>query len=148
MQVCLGGFEDAGKTQPVGVWVFLRGDLQGGASLRLTGNRLLDFRAMKIEGPDEYNGGVLVKNPKPRYIVILNHKQVPLTAYGKWLLKHPPKKLPKKSYTLKPSVVYQYAVPINLSCQYDMSQGGIYHVRVELAHPKIWSNWINIKVPQ
>ncbi len=117
-------------------------------TVRLTGNPFVDFRRVLVEGPDGYNGDELVKKPKPHYIPIPDHQQVPLTAYGKWLLKHPPKKLPAKLYTLKPGVVYKYAVPINLSCQYDMSLAGTYRVRVELAHPKIWSNWIKVKVPQ
>ncbi|MGC8561378.1 MAG: hypothetical protein ACP5O1_11950 [Phycisphaerae bacterium] len=88
---------------------------------------------------------------KPRLaagVRVASRVPTPLTAYGRWLLKHPPKRLPEKNYKLKPGVVYQYAVPINLSCQYDMSQGGTYRVRVELAHPKIWSNWIKVKVSQ
>ncbi|MGC9261887.1 MAG: hypothetical protein ACP5I8_17665, partial [Phycisphaerae bacterium] len=109
--------------------------------------RLLDLRAIQVEGPDGYNGDELVKSPKPHYIPIPNHQQVPLTAYGKWLLKHPPKGLKAKRFTLKSGVVYKYAVPINLSCQFDMSLSGVYHVRVELAHPKVWSNWMDVEVP-
>ena len=31
---------------------------------------------------------------------------------------------------------------------YDMSLGGVYRVRVELAHTHIWSPWANVKAPQ
>ncbi len=115
-------------------------------TLRLTGDPQLDFKAVQVHEPGGYVRGIRVQSPKPHWVY--PKLPPPLTAYGKWLLKHPPKKLPEKSYTLKPGVVYQYAVPINLSCQYDMSLAGTYRVRVELAHPKIWSNWIKVKVPQ
>ena len=115
-------------------------------ALRLAGDPQLDFRAVRVHEPGEYVRGTRVQLPKPHWV--FPKLPPPLTAYGKWLLKHPPKKLPAKLYTLKPGVVYKYAVPINLSCQYDMSLAGTYRVRVELAHPKIWSNWIKVKVPQ
>jgi hypothetical protein len=147
VQVRLFAMVHAGKARPSSVWVYIRGDKSQREKLELTGNRLLDFRAIQVEGPDGYNGEELVPKPKPHYIPKPNHQQVPLTAYGRWLVKHPPKKLPEKTYDLKPGVVYKYVVPINLSCQYDMSLAGVYHVRVELAHPKIWSNWATVKVP-
>ena len=147
MQVRLLSVAQAEKAQPEAVWVYILGDRSQREKLALTGNRLLGFNAIQVEGPDGYNGDELVSKPKPHYIPIPNHEQVPLTAYGKWLVKHPPKKLPEKTYDLKPGVVYKYAVPINLSCQYDMSLRGKYHVRIELAHPKIWSNWVTVKVP-
>lgn len=36
---------------------------------------------------------------------------------------------------------------INLSSQFDASISGVYHVRIELAHPKVWSNWRDVDVP-
>ncbi len=147
IQVRLVGLTHAGKAHPVGVWACLRGRGNGGKNVELTGNRLLDLGVIQVEGPDGYNGDELVKSPKPHYIPIPNHQQVPLTAYGEWLRKHPPKELKAKRFTLEPGVVYKYAEPINLSCQYDMSLPGVYRVRVELAHTHIWSPWVNITVP-
>ncbi len=115
--------------------------------IRLSGDALVDIRAVQVVGPDGVAGDRLVSEPKPHHAPIPNWKPAPHTAYGEWLQMHPPKKLPGKTYDLKPGVVYKYAVPINLSCQYDMSLAGVYHVRVELAHPKIWSNWVTVKVP-
>jgi len=147
LQVYLTQLASAGKTGPTGVRIYLR---DGGRKTRmvgLTGDRRLDIKAIEVDGPDGYNGDELVKKPKPHYIPIPNHQQAPLTAYGRWLLKHPPKKLPEKSCTLKPGEVYKYAVPINLSCQFDMSLSGVYHVRIELAHQRVWSNWLEVDVP-
>ena len=116
--------------------------------VRLTGDPLLDFARIDISGPS-YTGQIAVaKKPKPHSEPIPNWKKVPLTTYGKWLAKHPVKGLKWKTYALKPGVVYKYAVPINLSCQYDMSLPGVYHVRVELANPHIWSPWMDVTVPQ
>ncbi len=147
VQVRIFGLAHGGKTQPVGVWVYLRGGGLGKETAELTGNRLSDLQAIQVNGPDGHNGVELVKKPKPHYILILNHHQVALTAYGKWLLRHPPRGLPAKRFILKPGVAYKYAVPINLACQFDMSLSGVYHIRIELAHPRVWSNWVYIKVP-
>ena len=147
IQLRISGFTFAGKTQAEGVWVFLRGGGRNGKNVELTGNRLVDLAAIQVEGPDGYNGDELVKKPKPHYIPMPNHQQVPFTAYGKWLLTHAPKALQEKRFTLKPGVVYKYAVPINLSCQFDMSLSGVYRVRIELAHPRVWSNWARLTVP-
>lgn len=131
---------------PITVRAFLEHNGHGPMALRLTGDPQLDFRAVQIHEPGWYVRGTRVLLPKPHWV--FPKLPPPLTAYGRWLLKHPPKKLPEKNYTLKPGVVYQYAVPINLSCQYEMSLAGVYRVRVELTHPEIWSNWIKVKVPQ
>ena len=146
LQLVLKPVRGAGVSAPVATMVFLRVGRRR-AFVKSTGRAALDFRVLQVEGPDGYNGDELVKKPAPHYIPIPNHKQVPSTTYGKWLRNHLPKRLPAKRYTLKPGVVYKYAVPINLSCQFDMSLRGTYHVRVELAHPKVWSDWIKIKVP-
>jgi hypothetical protein len=130
---------------PITVRAFLEYNGHGPMALRLTGDPQLDFRAVEVHEPGGYARGTRVQLPKPHWV--FPKLPPPLTAYGKWLLKHPPKKLPEKNYTLKPGVVYKYTVPINLSCQYDMSRSGTYRVRVELAHPNIWSNWIKVKVP-
>ena len=133
---------------PATVQAFFASNLPRAAMIKLAGDPQTDFAAVQVTGPSMDGEVVLAKLPKPHYVAYISKALAPLTAYGKWLLKHPPKKLPKKTYTLKPGVEYQYAVPINLSCQYDMSLAGTYRVRVELAHPKIWSNWIKVKVPQ
>ena len=132
---------------PITVRAFLEYNGRRPMALRLTGDPQLGFRAVQVTGPNITGEYVVAKLPKPHEVPYIRKLPPPLTAYGRWLVKHPPKKLPEKNYTLKPGVVYQYAVPINLSCQYDMSLAGTYHVRVELAHPKIWSNWVTVKVP-
>ncbi len=115
-------------------------------TVRLTGNPLVDFKSIQVHGPSYLDRGFNAQTPKPHWVTTI--PAVPkLTAYGKWLLKHPPKKMLEKSYTLRPGVVYKYAVPINLRCEYDMSIWGCYHVRVELANPKVWSNWKKVEVP-
>ena len=114
--------------------------------VHLAGDPLTDFGLVHVRGPSDLDRVKHLLLPKPHEVVV-KYAVPPLTAYGKWLVKHPPKKLPEKTYDLKPGVVYKYVVPINLSCQYDMSLAGVYHVRVELAHPKIWSNWVTVKVP-
>ena len=121
---------------------------KGTQSVGFAGDPFADFRGTQVAGPDGLNGDHLVEMPKPHYEPIPNWKKVPLTAYGKWLAKHPVKGLKWKTYNLKPGVVYKYAVPINLSCMYDMSLPGVYHVRVELANPHIWSSWMDVTVPQ
>ena len=130
---------------PITVRAFLEHKGHAPMALRLTGDPQLDFMAVQIHEPGRYVRGIRVLLPKPHWV--FPKLPPPLTAYGKWLVKHPPKKLPEKTYDLKPGVVYKYAVPINLSCQYDMSLRGKYHVRIELAHPKIWSNWATVTVP-
>jgi hypothetical protein len=113
---------------------------------RLTGNPFADFGKIEVTGPSDLDQVPVVKTPKPHDIH--SRMVVPArTLYGHWLAKHAPRNLKWRAYTLKPGVIYQYAVPINLSCQYDMSRSGTYRVRVELAHPNIWSNWIKVKVP-
>ena len=115
-------------------------------TVRLTGNPLVDFKSIQVHGPSYLDRGFNAHTPRPHWVTTI--PAVPkFTAYGRWLLKHPPKKLPTQTYTLKPGVVYRYAVPINLSCQYDLSLYGHYHARVELANPKVWSNWKKVEVP-
>lgn len=117
-------------------------------SVRITGNPFVDFRRVQVAGPDGLNGDHLVARPSPHYEPIPNWKEVPLTAYGKWLVKHRVSKgLKWKTYTLKPGVVYKYAVPVNLSCQFDMSLPGVYHVRLHLAGTKLKSGWVDVTVP-
>jgi hypothetical protein len=130
---------------PIVASAFLECTGHGAVALRLTGDPQLDISAVEMQRPYGFDHQKHVMIPAPHWEYL--KKPPGLTAYGKWLLKHPPKKLPEKTYDLKPGVVYKYAVPINLSCQYDMSLAGVYHVRVELAHPKIWSNWVTVKVP-
>ena len=141
------------------------------ARTSLCGNPFADFRRVEVTGPSFPGEFTLVRHPKPGEnatpFVFPNPTQVPprfkghkwysvpfirknptpLTAYGKWLAKHPPKGLKWKTYTLKPGVVYRYADPINLSCMFDMSLAGVYRVRVELAHTHTWSPWANLTVP-
>ncbi len=121
-------------------------------SLRLTGNPLVDFRPTKVDGPDGRQGYGLLKTPKPHDGPLPNWKPVPLTAYGTWLTMHAPtKNLKAKTYSLKPHMVYQYTVPVNLSCRFDMTLpgnwGGSYHVRLRLAHSKLRTGWISVHVP-
>ncbi len=138
-----------------GMPVLLRVWLYTGAnplSVSLTGNPLVDFRPTKVDGPDGRQGYGLVKTPKPHDGPLPNWKPVPLTAYGTWLTKHAPaKKLRAKTYVLKPHMVYQYTVPVNLSCRFDMTLpgnwGGSYHVRLQLAHSKLRTAWISVHVP-
>ncbi|MGC8561438.1 MAG: hypothetical protein ACP5O1_12260 [Phycisphaerae bacterium] len=120
-------------------------------SLRLTGNPLVDFRHTKVDGPDGRQGYGLIKGIKPHTGPLPNWKPVPLTAYGKWLIKHDPAvNIKAKTYLLKSRAVYQYAVPVNLSCRFDMSLpgnwGGCYHVRVRLAQSSLSSQWLDVKV--
>lgn len=116
--------------------------------LRLTGNPLVDFRSTRAAGPDGFDGDHLVADPQPHYVPIPNWKAVPLTAYGKWLKRHRSQKgLKWGTYTLKPGVVYKYAVPVNLSCRLDLSLPGVYHVRLRLAHTHMWSPWVRVTVP-
>ncbi len=128
--------------------VLLRVQLFGGPTplrLKLTGNPLEDFKETQVISPGFH--GAPVAGSRPGRAPFVRRKTASLTAYGRWLVKHPIKGLEQATYTLKPGVVYKYAVPINLSCQFDMSMPGTYHVRVELAHPKVWSDWIKVKVP-
>ncbi len=136
------------KVMPVMLQVWLRA---GGAPLRLrlTGNPLVDFYPTQVAGPDGLNGDHLVHKPRPHYEPIVNWKEVPLTAYGKWLAKHKSsRQLKWKTYTLQPGSVYKYAVPMNLSCQFDMSLPGTYHVRLHLAGAKLRSHWLDVRVPR
>ena len=128
--------------------VFIRCSGRHPTTVRLTGDRFLDLRIAKPEGPERIDGDEIVKKPHPHWIPTPNKTSVPLTAYGRWLAKHAPKNLKWRIYTLKPGVVYEYAEPINLSCQFDMSLSGVYRSRVRLAHSRVWSPWANITVPQ
>jgi len=115
--------------------------------LRLTGNPFVDFKAIQVQGPSSLDRVRHVRAPKPHEVV--TRVAVPaITAYGRWLAKHPVPGLKRKAYTLKPGLVYKYAEPINLSCMYDMTLAGVYRVRVELAHTHTWSPWANVTVPQ
>ncbi len=131
---------------PVSIRVELVDIGRRSVKVHLAGDPLTDFGFVHVRGPSGLDRVKHFLLPKPHEVVV-KYAVPPLTAYGRWLVKHPPKKLPEKTYDLKPGVVYKYVVPINLSCQYDMSLAGVYHVRVELAHPKIWSNWATVKVP-
>ncbi|MGC9261773.1 MAG: hypothetical protein ACP5I8_17050 [Phycisphaerae bacterium] len=136
-----------GGGMPVTLGVWLRAGPKP-LRLRLTGNPLVDFRSTRVAGPDGFEGDHLVANPKPHYESIPDWKAVPLTAYGKWLAKHRSSKgLKWKTYVLEPGVVYKYTVPVNLSCRFDMSLAGAYHVRLRLARTHIWSPWVTVTVP-
>ena len=114
---------------------------------RLTGNPFADFGEIEITGPSDMNETAVVNTPKPHEVI--SKVAVPaVTAYGHWLAKHMPRGIKSRAYTLEPGIIYKYAEPINISCRYDLSLPGVYRVRVRLAHPKIWSNWIKVKVPQ
>ena len=128
----------------VGVIAFLAG---ARSRARLTGNPLVDYSAVSVEGPSGVHGDRLATEPQPHWVPIPNRSPLPLTLYGHWLATHPLKDLKWKTYTLKPGVVYKYATPINLSCRFDMSVPGVYRVRVLLAHTHIWSPWAKITVP-
>lgn len=118
------------------------------ARFRLTGNPLIDFAGTQVAGPDGVNGDHLITKPKPHYGPIPNWKAVPLTAYGKWLSKHKLSLNDKeKDYTLKPGVLYKYAVSVNLPCQFDMSIPGVYHVRLKLAGTSVKSAWEDVRIP-
>ncbi len=114
---------------------------------RLTGNPFADFGKIEITGPSYPGEFTVVKLPKPHDVAFIRKSPTPLTAYGQWLAKHPVKGLKWRTYALKPGVVYRYAVPVNLSCLYDMSLAGVYRVRMELARTHIWSPWANVTVP-
>jgi|GEM_PF-6381090 len=62
----------AGATAPEGVCVYLRKGGSKGDEIGLTGNRLLDMRAVEVDGSDGYNGDELVKKPKPHYCSVPN----------------------------------------------------------------------------
>ncbi len=116
--------------------------------VHLTGNPLIDFYDVQVDGPDGLNGTELAKKPTPHYIPIPNWNSVPLTAYGKWLAKHKLSKASRwRTYTLKQGTVYKYTGPVNLSCRFDMSLPGVYHVRFRLARTHTWSPWAKITVP-
>ena len=116
-------------------------------ALRLTGDPLADFARIEITGPSYPGEFTVVKLPKPHDVAFIRKSPTPLTAYGRWLAEHPPGRVKWKTYRLKPGGMYRYAEPINLSCMYDMSLSGVYRVRIELAHPRVWSNWVNVDVP-
>lgn len=134
-----------------GFLVLARVTVRGGKKperVALTGNPLIDFYNAQVDGPDGRNGSELINKPTPHYVPIPNWKAVPLTAYGKWLKRHRSQKgLKWGTYTLKPGVVYKYAVPVNLSCRLDLSLPGVYHVRLRLAHTHMWSPWVRVTVP-
>lgn len=123
-------------------------DGQRSAKVHLTGNPSADFSAIQVTGPSFPGESITVQKPKPHEVPYIRKNPATLTAYGKWLSKHPIKNLKRKTYVLKPGVVYKYAEPINLSCMYDMSLSGVYRVRVRLKDSNIWSPWTNITVPQ
>lgn len=131
---------------PIQLYVYLRSG-KVPLRIRLTGDPLVDFRDMQVDGPDGINGDELIKKTKPYNGPIPNWKPTPFTAYGKWLAKNPPMGFIFKTYKLRPGTVYQYAVPLNLACRFDMTVAGNYHVRLRLAHSKIRSAWTNVNVP-
>ena len=117
-------------------------------TVHLTGNPFVDFGRIEITGPSLPNEYIRANRPGAKMVPFVDKSPVPLTAYGKWLAKHPAKEnLKWKTYTLKPGVTYEYAEPINLSCRFDMSLSGVYRVRVRLAHTHVFSPWAKIIVP-
>lgn len=117
--------------------------------LRLTGDPLVDFRKAQVDGPDGLNGDRLIEKPKPHYRPIPNWNAVPRTAYGSWLVRHKlGQHLKWRKYTLQPGVLYKYAVPVNLACQFDLSIPGTYHVRLGLAGTNVRSAWTDVRIPR
>ena len=133
---------------PITVEAEFVNDGRAAATVRLTGNPSRDFGRVEVTGPSYPGEYTVVKKPKPYDVAYIRKNPAPLTAYGKWLAKHPPKGLKWRTYTLKCGVAYKYAEPINLSCVFDMSVAGVYRVRVELAHTHIWSPWAKVTVSQ
>lgn len=150
---------------------FIRDAGRHPVKIRLSGDPSRDFGQMQETGPDQPDSFTLVRHIKPGqrgkpytfpsagprppgmqgkwYLVSYrNREPVPATAYSRWLSKHPAKGLAWKTYTLRPSVIYKYAVPVNMACRFYMSMSGVYRVRVELSHTRIWSPWAKVTVPQ
>ncbi len=126
------------------VQVFFRNAAGTPIRVRLCGNVLADFGSLQVRGPDGVNGDELIKKPQPHWIPIPNRMMTALTAYGKWLAEHPPKKTKWHSYALKPGVIYEYTIPVNIGCRYDLSRwgmAGVYHVRLRLGRKGAWSRW-------
>ncbi len=132
---------------PITLCVQCVDDGQSAAKVRLAGNPLVDFSEIQVTGPSFPGESTTVQKPRPHEVPYIHKNPASLTAYGQWLSKHPIKDLKRKTYVLKPDVIYNYSEPVNLSCMYDMSVSGVYRVRVKLAHTHIWSPWVNVTVP-
>ncbi len=147
VQICVRQETAAGGAHLPLVTVFFRNTARGIIHLRLSGDPFFDFMP-RMGGPDGANGDELVKHPHPHWVPIVNKTAVPLTVFGHWLAKQKtPRSLEWRPYSLKPRAVYEYAVPINLGCRFDLSLPGVYRVRVRLAHSKVRSPWAKITVP-
>ncbi|HTV47284.1 MAG TPA: hypothetical protein VMG59_02460 [Phycisphaerae bacterium] len=132
---------------PTLLWVYLYAG-KTPIQIRLTGDPMIDFHDTKVDGPDGINGDELIEKPEPHYGPIPNWESVPLTAYGEWMSKQKmPKDLTWKTYVLEPNMIYKYAIPINLGCQFDMSMSGKYHIRLSLVNSTISSAWTDIFIP-
>ena len=113
------------------VTVYIRNTGGHAVPIRFSGDPVADFGRIQVTGPRPPNAYGLVRHLKPGqqgklyvpptpvppnlkgkwYLIPYpDRKAAPLTAYGQWLAKHPPKGPKWKTYMLKPGVVYKYAV--------------------------------------